>query len=110
MKPIYNYLKSSFCLIAVLLVSCTEEYKYNTDYSFYEGVTLKMDLVDENNVLSVRLANSSHALTISVTPDDVFIDSKAYIYEVEDESIASVAEDGMITLLKDNYFDSKVSR
>ena len=76
MKPIYNYLKSSFCLIAVLLVSCTEEYKYNTDYSFYEGVTLKMDLVDENNVLSVRLANSSHALTISVTPDDVFIDSK----------------------------------
>ena len=59
-----------------------------------------MDLVDENNVLSVRLANSSHALTISVTPDDVFIDSKAYIYEVEDESIASVAEDGMITLLK----------
>lgn len=28
MKPIYNYLKSSFCLIAVLLVSCTEEYKY----------------------------------------------------------------------------------
>lgn len=27
MKPIYNYLKSSFCLIAVLLVSCTEEYK-----------------------------------------------------------------------------------
>ncbi len=102
MKSIYNRLKTSFCLMTAFLlaVGCSEEYKYTTDYSFYDGVTLKMNLVDENNVLSVRLANKTHMLTIAVTPEDVFIDPKAYIYELEDNSIASVAQDGTITLLK----------
>lgn len=102
MKSIYSYLTGSFCLIATLLVliSCSEEYKYSTDYSFYDDVKLKVDLVDANNVLSVKLANKTHALTISVIPEDVFIDSKAYIYEVSDNNIATVAQDGTITLLK----------
>lgn len=102
MKSIYNYLTGSLCLIAVLLqvIGCSEEYKYSTDYSFYKDVKLNVNLVDENNVLSVKLANGKHALTIAVTPEDVFIDSKAYIYEVSDNSIATVALDGTITLLK----------
>ncbi|WP_291592635.1 discoidin domain-containing protein [Bacteroides sp.] len=102
MKSIYNNLIGSFCLIAVLLlaIGCSEEYKYNTDYSFHDGVTLKVNLVDENNKLSVKLANKTHALTIAVTPEDVFIDSKAYIYELSDNSIASVALNGTLTLLK----------
>lgn len=102
MKSIYKYLIVPFCLIAALClaVGCSEEYKYDTDYSSYDNVSLKINLVDENNVLSVKLANKTHALTIAVTPEDVFIDSKAYIYEVKDASIASVADDGMITLLK----------
>ena len=97
MKSIYNNLIGSFCLIAVLLlvIGCSEEYKYNTDYSFHDGVTLKVNLVDENNKLSVKLANKTHALTIAVTPEDVFIDSKAYIYELSDNSIASVALNGI---------------
>ena len=101
MKSIYNYLTGSFCLIAALLavIGCSEEYEYSTDYSFYDGVTLKMNLVDENNVLAVKLANGTHALTIAVTPEDVFIDSKAYIYEVADPNIATVSSDGTITLL-----------
>lgn len=102
MKSIDNFLKSSFCLMIALLlaVGCSEEYEYTTDYSFYDGVTLKMNLVDENNVLSVRLANKTHMLTIAVTPEDVFIDSKAYIYEVADNDIATVSQDGTITLKK----------
>lgn len=102
MKSIDNFLKSSFCLMIALLVAvgCSEEYEYTTDYSFYDGVTLKMNLVDENNMLSVRLANKTHMLTIAVTPEDVFIDSKAYIYEVADNSIATVGQDGTITLKK----------
>lgn len=102
MKSIYKYLIVPFCLVAALClaVGCSEEYKYDTDYSSYDNVSLKINLVDENNVLSVKLANGTHAITIAVTPEDVFIDSKAYIYEVKDASIASVADDGMITLLK----------
>lgn len=102
MKSIYNYLAGSFCLIAALLlvVGCSEEYKYDTDYSSYNGVKLKVNLVDEHNVLSVKKANATHALTIAVTPEDVFIDSKAYIYEVSDETIATVSLDGTLKLLK----------
>lgn len=102
MKSIYKYLIVPFCLVAALClaVGCSEEYKYDTDYSSYDNVSLKINLVDENDVLSVKLANKTHAITIAVTPEDVFIDSKAYIYEVKDASIASVADDGMITLLK----------
>lgn len=102
MKSIYKYLITPFCLVAALwlAVGCSEEYKYDTDYSSYDNVSLKINLVDESGVLAVKLANKTHALTIAVTPENVFIDSKAYIYEVEDASIASVADDGMITLLK----------
>lgn len=101
MKLIYNYLKGSFGLITALLliVGCSEEYKYNTDYSYYDNVTLKINLV-ENDVLSVKLANKTHALTVAVTPEDVFIDPTAYIYEFEDNSIATSSVEGMLTLLK----------
>lgn len=102
MKSIYKYLTGSFCLVAAFLlaIGCSEEYEYSTDYSFYDNVKLKVNLVDENNVLSVKLANGKHSLTIAVTPEDVLIDSKAYIYEIGDTSIATVEQDGTITLLK----------
>lgn len=102
MKSIYKLLKSSFGLIAMVLLAtaCSEDYKYDADYSSYNDVELKINLVDDNNVLAVKLANKTHALTVAVTPEGKFIDSKAYIYEVEDPSIASVSIDGMMTLLK----------
>lgn len=102
MKSIYNYLKGSFGLIAVLLLAmgCSEKYEYSTDYSFYDDVALKVNLVDENNVLAVRLANKTHALTVATNPEDVFIASTAYLYEVADNSIATVSTDGTLTLLK----------
>lgn len=102
MKLIYNYLKGSFCLIAALLLvmGCSEKYEYNADYSFYDNVTLKVNLVDENDVLTVKLANNIHLLTIATAPDDVFIASTAYIYELDDTSIATIEVDGTMELLK----------
>lgn len=102
MKLIYNYLKGSFCLIAALLLvmGCSEKYEYNADYSFYDNVTLKVNLVDENDVLTVKLANKIHLLTIATAPDDVFIASTAYIYELDDTSIATIEVDGTMELLK----------
>lgn len=102
MKSIYKLLKGSFGLIASVLLAtaCSEDYKYDADYSSFKDVELKINLVDENNVLAVKLANKTHALTVSVTPEGKFIDPQAYIYEVEDPSIASVSTVGMMTLLK----------
>lgn len=102
MKSIYKYLIVPFCLVAALClaIGCSEEYKYDTDYSSYDNVGLKINLVNENDVLSVKLANKTHALTIAVTPEDVFIDPKAYIYELSDNTVATVSVDGTLTLLK----------
>ena len=102
MKSIYNYLTGSFCLITALLlvIGCSDDYKYTTDYSSYKNVKLKVALSDENNVLLVKLNNGTHAITINVTPEDVFIDNKAYIYTISDESIATIALDGTLTMLK----------
>lgn len=102
MKSIYNNLIAPFYLISALLLvmGCSEKYEYSTDYSYYDNVELKVNLVDENNVLGVSLANKTHALTIAVTPEEVFIHPTAYIYEVADNSIATASIDGMLSLLK----------
>lgn len=102
MKSIYNYLTALLCLIAVLWTAggCTDEYKYTTDYSFYKDAKLKVDLVDENNTLHLKLAGNTHQITVSVTPEDVLIDIAAYIYQVADETVATVNEEGVLTLLK----------
>lgn len=102
MKSIYKYLTGSISLITTLLVviSCSSEYEYKTDYSSYKDVKLNVELVDDNNVLNVKRANGTHVLTIGVTPADVFIDSKAYIYEISDKTIATAEKDGTLNLLK----------
>ena len=102
MKSIYNYLTGSFCLITALLmvIGCSDDYKYATDYSLYNNVKLKVALSDDNNVLAVKLNNGTHAITMNVTPEDVFIDNRAYIYTISDESIAKIASDGTLTMLK----------
>ncbi len=103
MKSIYNYLTGSFCLIAALMLAmgCSDEYKYETDYSSYKDVKLKVNLTDDNNVLTVKLANGTHAVTIGVTPEEIMIDAKAYIYSLSDETVATISQDGTLTLLKE---------
>lgn len=103
MKSIYNYLTAPICLIAILLLvgSCSGEYEYKTDYSSYQGATLKVDLVDDNNTLQLKLANNTHQITVGVTPENVLIDLKAYIYQISDESIVAVDKEGMLTLKKE---------
>lgn len=102
MKSIYNYLTGLLCLVAVLWTagSCSDEYEYSTDYSFYKDAKLKVDLVDENNTLHLKLASNTHQITVGVTPEDVLIDIAAYIYKVADETIATVDDEGVLTLLK----------
>lgn len=102
MKSIYNYLTSLLCLAAVCWTAggCSDDYKYTTDYSFYKDAKLKVDLVDENNTLHLKLASNTHQITVGVTPEDVLIDIAAYIYKVADETVATVDDEGVLTLLK----------
>lgn len=102
MKSIYNYLTGLLCLVAVVWTAggCSDDYEYSTDYSFYKDAKLKVDLVDENNTLHLKLASHTHQITVGVTPEDVLIDIAAYIYKVADETIATVDDEGVLTLLK----------
>ncbi len=100
MKLIYNCLSVSIVLLLALLpvVSCSDEYEYKTDYSFYKDAKLKVELLDGNGVLNLKLANGTHQITVGVTPENIMIDIAAYIYQVSDESIAEVDQKGILTM------------
>lgn len=100
MKLIYNCLSVSIVLLLALLpiVSCSDKYEYDTDYSFYKDVKLKIELLDSNGVLNLKLANGTHQITVGVTPEDKMIDIAAYIYQVSDESIAEVDQKGILKM------------
>lgn len=103
MKISRFYIGMIFSLLSLSFFTsgCSDEYEYSTDYSAYDGVTLKINLVDENDVLKLNLANKTFNLTVNVTPEDIIIDSKGYIYEIEDETVATISQDGVITMLKE---------
>lgn len=101
MKLISKYVAGSITLIAALLlaVSCSSEYEYMSDYSAYKNVKLKVNLVDESNTLRLKMANGTHQITMGVVPEEIQIDLKAYFYEVSDPTVATVSQDGVLTLL-----------
>lgn len=103
MKIQQNYLIGSICMLAILLVisSCSSEYEYKTDYSAYKNAQLKVNLVDENNTLQLKYANGTHQITIGVVPENLTIDLAGYIYQVSDESIATISQSGLLTMIKE---------
>lgn len=101
MKVNLNHLISSFCLIATLVATgCSDEHEYASDHSFYDDVKVKIDNVDKKNVLSVQLADETYALSVTVTPEALSFNPMSYIYEVGDNSIATINKNGLLTLLK----------
>lgn len=91
----------SLLSISVFTSGCSDDYEYSTDYSQYDGVTLGIDLVDQSNVLNLNLISGTYTLKINVAPESIVIDPKGYIYELEDETVATVNEEGVITMLKE---------
>lgn len=101
MKAKLNHLISSFCLVATLVATgCSDEHKYTSDHSYYDDVELKIDNVDKKNVLSVKLADETYPLSVAVTPSALSFNPVSYVYEVGDNSIATVDKNGKLTLLK----------
>ena len=101
MKAKLNHLISSFCLIATLVATgCSDEHEYTSDHSYYDDVKLKIDNVDKKNVLSVKLVDETYSLSVTLTPEALSFNSLSYVYEVGDNSIATVDKNGKLTLLK----------
>lgn len=103
MKTISNYIGIVFALLSVALFAggCGDDYEYDTDYSFYYNkVNLKIDLVDRNNVLNLNLINGTYVLKVNVTPEDIVIPPEGYLYTIEDETVATIKNDGTLTMLK----------
>lgn len=101
MKTKLNHLISSFCLIATLVATgCSDEHEYASDHSYYDDVKLKIDNVDKKNVLSVKLADETYTLSVTLDPEALSFSSLSYTYEVGDNSIATIDKNGKLTLLK----------
>jgi hypothetical protein len=101
MKTKLNHLIGSFCLIAALAATgCSDEHEYASDHSYYDDVKLKIDHVDKKNVLAIPLADETYSLSVTVIPEALSFNSLAYVYEVGDNSIATVDKNGKLTLLK----------
>ena len=56
--------------------------------------------MDKKNVLSVKLADETYSLSVTLAPEALSFNSLAYVYEVGDNSIATVDANGKLTLLK----------
>lgn len=102
MKTISNYIGIVLALLSVAFFAggCGDDYEYSTDYSTYNGVTLKIDLVDQNDVLNLNLINGTYVLKVNVTPEDIVIPPEGYLYTIEDETVATIKNDGTLTMLK----------
>lgn len=103
MKTTYTYILTILAIIcgAFVTAGCDDDFSYSKDYSVYNGVTLKVKMADENNVLNLNLINNTYQVRVDVTPGDVRINSQEYLYELEDESIATVDENGLLTMKKE---------
>ena len=110
MKKINQYwLIPAILLFMMGAGGCSDDYEYSSDYSSYENATLKVALVNEDNVLELNLINGTHTLTMEVTPESLIIDPAAYIYKVSDETVATVDNEGTLTMLKEGETDLTVT-
>ncbi len=99
---------SSFVLfIGFLLVqtSCKDEF-YTIDDKFYDGmeIVVKNELID--GVLHIEQYNTDKLLIEELTNPELVLDSKAFIYTVEHDSILKIEDDG--NLLPQSIGQTKV--
>lgn len=99
----------AFPVLMLGMSGCSDDYEYSSDYSSYENATLKVALVNEDNVLELNLINGTHTLTMEVTPESLIIDPAAYLYKVSDETVATVDNEGTLTMLKEGETDLTVT-
>jgi hypothetical protein len=103
MKNRFYTLSGLFLLgTALVMLACEDKY-YTINNSFYDGmqITLKNPLQkgETLDTLSVELLGTDQIMIQEVSDSALVLDSRAFIYKLEYDSIATVGEDGTITPL-----------
>ncbi len=87
------------CAGLLFLGSCSENYdNYNTDYSAYDNLKIKVEGADNNDTLYVNVI-SAHSLALVFEPE-ANIGVQGFLYEIADTLIAQIGLDGKITPIK----------
>lgn len=94
MKINKNKISLLFLLGVILsFASCKEEY-YQIDDKFYEGMQIVVKNPLKGDTLRIEQFNSDKIMIEEVTNPEMIFDSKAFIYEVEHDSILKIDADG----------------
>lgn len=70
------------------------------EFSEYDIVEIKISKTNINNVLNLYLTDKPYYITMEIIPAGIKVSPKDFIYEIENETIATIDENGMITMLK----------
>lgn len=98
---IYIFIIISMMFGSFFTTGCSEDFKYSKDYSVYDGVTLGINMADDNGILNLNLVNNTYMVRVNVTPRNVRINSQEFLYEIEDETVATIDENGLLTMKKE---------
>lgn len=79
--------------VIISLTSCKEEY-YQIDDKFYDGMQITVKNPLKGDTLRIEQFNSDKIMIEEVTNPEMIFDSKAFVYEVEHDSILKIDADG----------------
>ena len=83
------------CLVSIFLFSCTEKY-YKIDTEFYKDKTVAVRNPMNGDTLRIEQYNTDQIMLMEPNNPDVIFDNRGFIFEVEDQSVLSIGEDGSI--------------
>jgi hypothetical protein len=76
-------------------IGCSDEYKYSTDYSSYDNVTIAINHLDDNGVLNATVGNVIN-LSLTVTPEGMTVDNTACHIKLDNPELADIEANGTI--------------
>lgn len=97
MKTINVLLTISVMIGSLIITGCDDD----TPKAKYDGVTLKINGVDQDNVLSLNLVDKTYNVKVDVSPESVTMTPQEFQYAIKDQTIATVDENGLITMLNE---------
>jgi hypothetical protein len=94
-----NFYKSGGALLfgIVLLLNACEDDFYTINNSFYDGKQITVKNPMNGDTLRIEQFNTDQIMIEEVSDSTLVLDSKAFIYEVEHDSILTIGNDGTIT-------------
>jgi len=83
------------CLASIFLFSCTEKY-YKIDTEFYKDKTVAVRNPMIGDTLRIEQYNTDQIMLMEPNNPDIVFDNRGFIFDVENENILTIGEDGSI--------------